>query len=108
MKPPCLSQGGEGGQEEPNRFQMPWHWFAFHYRAGHHREDEELRQAMAVELTSSGRNSITGVLKLDGDAAYALGLEFGLSTNEAEALREGVLKKERANKQWAEQRRRFA
>jgi hypothetical protein len=99
---------GEPEAEEPNRFQVPWHWFAFHYGAGHHREDEELRQAMAMELTSSGRNNITGVLKLDADAAYALGIEFELSTTDAEALREGVLKKERANKLWAEQRRRFA
>jgi hypothetical protein len=61
-----------------------------------------------MELTSTGRDNITGVLSLDADAAYALGQEFGLSTTEADDLREGVLKKERAHKLWAEQRRRFA
>jgi hypothetical protein len=106
--PSPLSQGGEGGQEEPSRFKAPWHWFAFHYRAGNHEADPELRKHMAMELTSTGRDNITGVLSLDADAAYALGQEFGLSTTEADDLREGVLKKERAHKLWAEQRRRFA
>lgn len=109
--PPAPLPGGRGEQEEeeePNRFKAVWHWFAFHYSRGHHETDPEIRRHMAMELTSTGRDNITGRLNLDADAAYALGLEFGLSTTEADDLREGVLKKERAHKLWAEQRRRFA
>lgn len=106
--PSASAQPAPAAEEPPSRWGDVWVWFAWNYERRNHEADPELRAAMAQELTDTGKFQITSELQLDPDAAYALGIEFGLDDYEAGLLRDERAKKQKNQQIYAEQRRRFA